>query len=114
MKKAGKDAWVSLSEALPQIRKEAAGDFSMTFDHAKESVRTTPVPPGDDQPGRGRGRGVERGGARAARPARRPQREVDDLLPVMPQVLHLHPASSQYTVCTQGTVETLSYDFESH
>ena len=62
----------------------------MIFDHAKEPVRTTPVPPVDDQPGKGRGRGVERGGARAARPARRPQREVDDLLPVMPQVLHLH------------------------
>ena len=89
VKKAGKDAWVSLSDALPQIRKEAAGDFSMSFDHAKEPVRVTPVP-GDDQPGRGRGKGTERGGGRAARPARRPQRDVDDLLPVMPEVLHLH------------------------
>lgn len=89
VKKAGKDAWVSLSDALPQIRKEATGDFSMSFDHAKEAVRATPVP-SDDQPGKGRGRGVERGGGRATRPARRAQREVDDLLPVMPEVFHLH------------------------
>ena len=54
VKKAGKDAWVSLSDALPQIRKEAAGDFSMSFDRAKEAVRTSHVP-GDDQPAKGRG-----------------------------------------------------------
>ncbi|KAL3136862.1 kinesin-like protein, variant 2 [Trebouxia sp. C0009 RCD-2024] len=85
VKKAGKDAWVSLSSALPQIRKEAAGDFSSS---AKEPVRASPAP-GDDQPGRGRGRGSERGGARAGRPARR--REVDDLLPVLPEGKR-HPA----------------------
>lgn len=89
VKKAGKDAWVSLSDALPQIRKEAAGDFSLSLNHPKESLRAIPAP-GDDQPGKGRGRGVDRGGGRAARPARRPQQEVDDLLPVMPEVLHLY------------------------
>ncbi|KAL3158040.1 kinesin-like protein [Trebouxia sp. C0010 RCD-2024] len=88
VKKAGKDAWVSLSTALPQIRKEAAGDFSSSFDHAKEPVRASPAP-GDDQPGRGRGRGSERAGARAGRPVRR--REVADLLPVLPEGKR-HPA----------------------
>ena len=92
VKKAGKDAWVSLSEALPQIRKEAAGDFSMSVDRAKEPVRASHVS-GDDQAGRGRGRGSERGGARGARPARRPQRDaVDDLLPVLPEVRLSHAA----------------------
>lgn len=103
VKKAGKDAWVSLSDALPQIRKEATGDFSMSFDHAKEPVRATPVA-GDDQTGKGRGRGVERGGGRAARPARRSQREVDDLLPVMPEVLHVY---KQSTLPAAGTMYAL-------
>lgn len=103
VKKAGKDAWVTLSDALPQIRKEAAGDFSMSFDRAKEPVRASHVP-GDDQPGKGRGKGAERVETRTARPARRPQRDGDDLLPVMPEVLHqLHvcPASSWYAPYNQ-------------
>ena len=83
VRKEGKDAWVSLSGALPQIRKEAAGDFSSSFERAKEPVRGSNMP-SDDQAGRGRGRGAERGGDRPARPARRSQQ--DDLLPVMPQV----------------------------
>ena len=34
------------------------------------------------------GKGAERVETRTARPARRPQRDGDDLLPVMPEVLH--------------------------
>lgn len=103
MKKAGKDAWVSLSDALPQIRKEATGDFSLSFDRAKEAVRASHVP-GDDQPSKGRGRGPERVEARTARPARRPQRDGDDLLPVMPEVNTSAQdgclASSWYGMCS--------------
>ena len=55
----------------------------------------------DDQPsgGRGRGRGAEQGGPRTARPVRRPQQEVDDLLPVMPQVLQ-QSVSQGVLVCS--------------
>lgn len=99
VKKAGKDAWVSLSTALAQIRKEAAGDFSSSFDNAKESVRASHAP-ADDQPGRGRGRGSERGGARAGRPARR--RDGDDLLPVLPEVSHTYlKAATCKCMCLQ-------------
>lgn len=104
VKKAGKDAWVSLSTALAQIRKEAAGDFSSSFDNAKESVRASHAP-ADDQPGRGRGRGSERGGARAGRPARR--RDGDDLLPVLPEVSHTYLKAA---TC-KCTVSATSYTY---
>ena len=81
VRKTGNEVWVSLSDSLPQIRKEAAGDFSSNHDRAKEPVRGAQVR-NDDQPERGR-RGP-RGGGRAGR-ARRP--DEDDLLPVMPEVI---------------------------
>lgn len=80
VRKAGKDVWVSLSDSLPQIRKEAAGDFTSSHDRAKEPVRASQVR-NDDQPERGR-RGP-RGGGRSGRARRE---DDDDLLPVMPEV----------------------------
>lgn len=80
VRKTGKDVWVSLSDSLPQIRKEAAGDFTSSHDRAKEPVRASQVR-NDDQPERGR-RGP-RGGGRSGRARRE---DDDDLLPVMPEV----------------------------
>lgn len=84
VRKTGKEVWVSLSSALPQIRKEAAGEFTVSHDRAKEPVRAAQVR-NDDQPDRGRGSSskAQRGGGRSGR-ARRP--DSDDLLPVMPEV----------------------------
>ena len=84
VRKAGKDAWGSLSDALPQVRREAAGDFSSSHDRGQEPVRAAHVR-NDDQPDRsreGRGKGQRGGG----RPARGRKEDVDDLLPVMPEV----------------------------
>ena len=80
VRKTGKEVWVSLSDSLPQIRKDAAGAFSSNHDRAKEPVRGAQVR-NDDQPERGR-KGP-RGGGRSGR-ARRA--DDDDLLPVMPEV----------------------------
>ena len=81
VRKTGKELWVSLSDSLPQIRKEAAGDVSSNHDRAQEPVRGAQVR-NDDQPERGR-RGP-RGGGISGR-ARRA--DDDDLLPVMPEVI---------------------------
>lgn len=91
VRKTGKEVWVSLSSALPQIRKEAAGEFAVSYDRAKEPVRAAQVR-NDDQPDRGRGSSskAQRGGGRSGR-ARRP--DSDDLLPVMPEGKR-HPAEA--------------------
>ncbi len=87
VRKAGKEVWVSLSSALPQIRKEAAGDFSSSLDRSKEPVRGSQVRD-DDQPERGRR--AQRGGGKSGRG----RRDDDDLLPVMPEVKQLLPTCS--------------------
>ena len=78
VRRQGKEDWEKLSEALPTIRKQAAGDFAEPHDRAQEPLRNS-FNRNDDQPrSRGRGRSFGRG--------RRTAQEDADILPVMPEV----------------------------
>ena len=78
VRRQGKEDGEKLSEALPTIRKQAAGEFAEPHDRAQEPLRNS-FNRNDDQPrSRGRGRSFGR--------ERRSAQEDADILPVMPEV----------------------------